>query len=118
MDLELRIHLLNEPHHAEILHDRRIDPAIDTLAQIRERFSQFLGLDEHIEREVHAGAASVRHSAGLCELIQGELGTFIAGVVHRRAQVNRVGAIGDRSADGVECASWGEEFRNGGTRHP
>ena len=117
MDLELRIHPLNEPHDAEILHDGRIDAAVDALTEIGERLPQFLGLDQHIEREVDPCATGVGDGACLGELVQGELGALVAGVVHRRAEVDRVGAIGDRSTDRVECAGRGEEFRNGGARH-
>ena len=36
--LQLRIHLLDEPHDAQILYDRRIYSTVDTLAQVGERF--------------------------------------------------------------------------------
>ena len=116
--LQLRIHLLDEPDGAQILYDRRIYSTVDTFAQVGKRFRQFLGLDEHVEREVHAGATGMRNRTGLGELVQRELSTLIAGVVHRGAEIHRIGAIGDRGTNGVESAGWREEFRNGGTGHP
>ena len=55
--------------------------------------------------------------ARLGELIQGELGALVAGVVHRRAEGDRVGAIGDGGTDRVECAGRGEELRDRDARH-
>ena len=60
----------------------------------------------------------MRNRTGLSELVQRELSTLIAGVIHRGAQIDRVGAVGDRGTNGVEGAGRSEEFRNVDTGHP
>ena len=56
--------------------------------------------------------ARVREAARLAELVEGELGAFVAGVEALGAQVDGVGAVGDGGAHGVERAGGGEQLGN------
>ena len=75
-----------------------------------ERVDELGRLDENVEREVDAAAALVRDAARLAELVEGELRALVARVEARRAQVDRVGAVRDGGADGVERAGGCEEL--------
>ena len=39
---------VDEPHEPDVLHDRRVDAAIDRLAEEHQRVAQLVGLDEHV----------------------------------------------------------------------
>ena len=112
VDLERRIQLADKTHRAKILYDGRVDAAIDALAEVTHRFDQFTGLDQHVEGQINPCTMLVRDGAGLRQFVERELGALIARVVHRRTEIHRVRTIGHGSADGVECASGGEEFRD------
>jgi hypothetical protein len=94
----------DETHEPEILHDHGIDAAVHTLAEQGERVGQLRGLDERIQREIDARAACVRVAARLIQLGEGELRAIVARVESLGAQLDRVGAIGDRGPRGVERA--------------
>ena len=65
VNLEAGIDALDEADESDVLHDRRVDAAIDCLAEQHERVGELGGLDEDVEREVDARAARVREAAGL-----------------------------------------------------
>jgi hypothetical protein len=113
VDLELGVDALDEPHDAEVLHDRGVDAAVYALAEVRERVGQLGGLDENVERQVHARAPGVRDGARLLELVERELGAVVPRVELRRPEVDRVGAVGHGGADRLERAGRGEEFWDG-----
>ena len=118
VNLKLRIDLLDEANDAQILHDRRVDAAIHTLAQIRESLHQLGRLDQHVEGEVHACPTRMSDRTGLLQLIERELRALVAGVVHGRAEIDGIGAIGDGCAHRVERAGGSEEFRDASDGHP
>ena len=102
MDFEVGIDRLDQPHKADVLHDRRVDAEIDRIAEEQQRVDELGRLDEDVEREVDPSAAFVGDAAGLAELIQGELRALVARVEARRSHVDGVGAIRDRGANGIE----------------
>ncbi len=113
------IDAMDECDEADVLHDRRIDTAIYGLAEEGERFTQLMRLDQRVECEIHARAATVRDRARGLELVEGELSAVVSGVELLRAQIDGVGAVGDRGADGVQRAGWRKQFGNvSGVAHP
>ena len=110
VDLERRIHTLDEADQPDILDDRGIDAAVDALAEIDQRVVQLARLDQDIEREVDPRPALVGHKARLLEFVERELGAFIPRVEVRGTTIDGVGAVGDGRPHGIERAGGGEEF--------
>ena len=117
VDLEPGIHAPDQAHEADILHDHRVYSAVDALAQQRERVVELRGLDERVERQVHARAARVREAARLVELLEGELRAIVARIESLGAEVDGVGAVGDCCPCGIERAGGREELGDGARRH-
>ena len=69
-----------------------------------ERIRQLGRLDQRVEREVDARAARVREAARLVELLERELRAIVARIEPLGAQIDGVGAIGDRGPRGIERA--------------
>ena len=99
----------------KVLHDGGVDAAVHALAEVRQGLLELMRLDEHVEGEVDPHAARMGDGTGLRQLVERELRAFVAGVVHRRAEVDGVGAVGDGGAHGVEGAGGGEQFRDSGS---
>ena len=102
VNLELGIDRLDQPNRPEVLHDDRVDAAIDSLAEERECVDQLGRLDQDVEREVDAPLALVGDAAGLGQLVERELRAFVARVEPRRAEVDGIGSVGHGGANGVE----------------
>ena len=102
VNLELRIHLLDHPDEAHVLHDGGVHSPVNALAQLLEGIRHLRWLDENIEREVDTGAALVGNQAGLFELVHRELRAVVAGVELGCAAVHGVGAVGEGSADRIK----------------
>ena len=92
-------------------------PQIDRVAEEQQRVDELGGLDEDVEREVDAAAALVRDATRFAELLERELRAFVARVEAGCAHVDRVGAIGDGGADGVERTGGGEELGDAAVCH-
>jgi hypothetical protein len=110
VDLERRVDAADEAHEPHVLHDHRVDPAVHRLAEELEGVGELRRLHEHVEREVDPHPAAVRELAGPLELVERELGAVVARVEALGAQVDGVGAVGDRGAHGVEGARRGEQL--------
>ncbi len=80
----------------------RIDAAIDSLAEERERVDQLGRFDQDVEREVDAPLALVGDAASLGELVERQLRAFVARVEPRRAEVDGIRSVGHGGANGVE----------------
>src|SRR6185437_6854341 len=104
MNLEPWIHDMNQLDESDVLHDRRVDPSVDRLAQKIERLAQLRGLDERVEREVDPSPARVRQRTRRFQLVQSELRAFVPRVELLRAKVHGVGAVRDSGPDGVQGA--------------
>ena len=115
VDLETGIHHLDEAHEADVLHDGGVDAPVDARTQVGQAIAEFGGLHQRIERHIDPHTAFVRDLAGGGEFIEGELGALVAGVEARRAEVDRIGPVGDGGPHGVEASGRGEEF--GGAEH-
>ena len=102
MNLEARIHALNQANDSYVLNDCRVDSAIDRYAQKSQSLFELGRLDERIECEIDAHTARMREPARSLELVQAELRSFVARIEALGAEVHRVGAIGDGSAHRVE----------------
>ena len=113
MDLERRIDALDQPDHADVLHDRRVDAPVDAFTEVRHRVGKFAGLHKDVERQVDACAMLVGQTTGCFQLVERELGTLIACIEALGAQIHRIGTIGHSCADRVEGAGGGKKFRNG-----
>lgn len=97
-----RVHRLDHANQADVLHDRRINAAVDALAEVLQRLGHLVRLDQDVEREVDARPALMSDQAGLLQLVHRELGPVVARVELRRTAVDGVGAVGDGGADGVD----------------
>ena len=104
VDLQRGVHAPDQADEPQVLHDHRIDAAIDALAEQCERVCQLGGLDEGVQREIDARPARVREPTCLIQLVERELRAIVARIESLGAQINRVGAIGDRGPRGVERA--------------
>ena len=112
VDLEPGIDPLDQPHEPDVLHDRRIDAAIDRLAEEHERVGELGRLHEDVEREVDPRAARRARAARSLELVERELRALVARVESLGAEIDGVGAVRDGGAHGVERAGRGEELRD------
>ena len=110
VNLKARVRALNEAHQPNILHNRGVDPPINTLAQMKEGVLDFVRLHEDVEREIHPRATLVRDQAGLLKIVEGQLGAFVTRVELLDTEVYGVGAIRDRRTNGVKGSCGGEEF--------
>ena len=113
MDLERRIDALDQPDHADVLHDRRVDAPVDAFTEVRHRVGKLAGLHEDVERQVDAYAVLVGQTTGCVQLVERELGTLVACIEALGAQVHRIGTVGHSRPDRVEGAGGGKKFRNG-----
>ena len=77
VDLEAGIDSLDESHQPDVLHDRRIDPAIDALPEVGECVSELTRLHQDVEGEIDPRTPSVGDQACLFELIERELRAVI-----------------------------------------
>ena len=107
------IDLLDEPHGAHVLHDRRVDAAVDAVAQVEQRLAQLGRLHQDIEGEVDPGAPGVGQEAGLLQLVHGELRAVVAGIEALGAEIDGVGAVGEGGPGSVEGARGGKQLWNG-----
>ena len=108
MHLEARIRLLDQANEPNILHNGGVHTAIDRLAEKDERVRQLGWLEENVERQVNAPAALVRQAAGFANFVERELRPFVARVEALAPQVDGIGAIGERRANGIHRASGSE----------
>ena len=115
--LEARIRLLHKANEPDVLHDGGVHAAIDRLAQEDKGVRQLGGLEKDVEREVDALAALVGEPAGLSHLIQRELRSLVARVVPLGAEVHRIGAVGERGANGIQRSGRSQQLGYGKARH-
>ena len=69
VDLEAGVNLLNQANESDVLHDRGVDAAVNRLSQKRKCLIKLGRLDERVERQINARAATMRDAAGGGELI-------------------------------------------------
>ncbi len=93
---------MNEPYQADVLHDRRGDPAVDCLSEQRQRVGELVRLDERVQREVDANATRRRERARALQLIERELRALVACIEALGPEVDRVGAVRHGGPDGIE----------------
>src|SRR5258705_13341848 len=118
MDFQTGVDLLNGPDGAEVLHDGGVDTAVDALAEMMQRLVELGRLEEDVERQIDPGPPPVRvcQAAGLLQVIQGQLRPLVPGIELVHAEVDGIGAVAERGANGVEAPGGSEEFRDG-ARH-
>src|SRR6185437_10891546 len=68
VNLELRIELPDEANETEVLDDDRVDAAVDRLAEEPECIGELVRLDEDVQREIDAAAASMCDATRFREL--------------------------------------------------
>src|SRR5690348_8132069 len=113
MDLQARVHLVDEPYGAQVLDDGGVDAAVDAPPEMMQRVTQLGGFEEDVEGEIDAGAMGMRQEAGLLEVIQSQLRAFVPGIELFHAEVDRVGAVAEGGTNGVETPGGGEQFGDG-----
>ena len=110
MQLERGVDALDQPDDADVLDDGCVDSAIDGAAEESQRIAKLGGLEEDVEGEVNPAPALVSDPARLLHFVHRQLRALVPGVEPLGAKIDRVGAIGDGSADGVEGAGGSEKF--------
>jgi len=78
VNFQTGVHLADEPHGAEVLHDGGIDAAVDATPEMLQRVVQLGRLEEDVERQIDPGPVRVRQAAGLLQIIQGQLRPLVA----------------------------------------
>ena len=104
VDLQIWVQLPNQADEAEVLNDHRVNAAVDCLTEKGERLGELTRFDENIQGEIDASAAAVRDATRISELVECELGAFVARVEALGPEINGVGTIRDGGANGVERA--------------
>ena len=117
MNLERRIQLADQANESDVLHDHGVDSAVDGLSEKHQRVNQFIRLDEDVQRQIDPAAPPVGEATGLGELVERELGAFVPGIELCRAEIDGVGAVGERGTNGVERSGGGKELGNGAGSH-
>src|SRR6266566_2112506 len=113
VNFQTGVHLVDEPHGAEVLHDGGIDSAVDALAEMMQRLVQLGRLEKDVERQIDPSPVRVRQAARLLQVIQGQLRPLVPGIEPVHAEVDRIGAVAERGTNGVEAPGGSEEFRDG-----
>src|SRR5678815_2701225 len=112
VNLESRIHFLNQPDDSDILDDCCVNSPVDRLSEKTERIFELVRLDQRVEREIDPDSSRVSESASGLELIERELSALVAGVIPLRAEVHGVSAVSDGGSHSIERARRRKKFRN------
>src|SRR6266566_4143713 len=70
VDFQTGVHLVDEPHGTEVLHDGGVNSAVDATPEMMQRVVQLGRLEEDVERQIDPGPVRVRQAAGLLQVIQ------------------------------------------------
>jgi hypothetical protein len=110
MDLEPRVDALDQPDEAEVLDDDGTDAAVDGVAKQEQCVPEFRGLEQDVQREIHAYVSRPSHRTRLIELVERELRPLIARIEAFDAHVHGIRPVRDGGANGVKRTGWGEKF--------
>ena len=110
VDVQVGYPFPRETDQSEILHDGRIDSGAVEHVEFLLGGGEFVGEDQHIERDVAFHAMLVKKGHQLGQIIGREILRPHARVEGGHPEVNRVGAIGDGGADAFPIAGGREEF--------
>ena len=97
----------------QVLDDDRIDSGAGDLCKVVGGVGQFAGEDERVERDesAHVVPMQIRHD--FRQLIEPEVLRAMAGVVSVEPEVDRIRAVRDGGAHGIEVPGGAEQFGRG-----